>query len=76
MGIPEAHLMWILSFLLLAGLFLAYPALTTAIALLCAERSVGNYIGPLRSSKSNGPVFRAAVLLDETAWATSSCACG
>jgi hypothetical protein len=34
MDINEAHLTWILGCLLLVGLLLAYPALTTAIALL------------------------------------------
>jgi hypothetical protein len=41
MDITEAQLSWIFGCLLIVGLLFAYPALTTAIALLRAERRLG-----------------------------------
>ena len=41
MDITEAHLTWIFGCLLIAGLLLAYPAFTTAIALLRTEKRLG-----------------------------------
>jgi hypothetical protein len=41
MDFGEAHLIWIFGCLLIAGLLLAYPALTTAIALLLEQKRLG-----------------------------------
>lgn len=41
MDITEAELNWVFGCLLILGLLLAYPALTTAIALLRAKRTLG-----------------------------------
>jgi hypothetical protein len=46
MELSEAELNWFLGCLLLVGLLVAYPALTTAIGFLRAHHSLGKLFGP------------------------------